>query len=467
MDIRPYWLFLDMNSFFAAVEQQVHPELRGLPIAVAPVLSDSTCAIAASYEAKAYGIRTGTNIGKARRMCPGLVVVEAGHSNYIEFHKKMMDVMKDTLPNAQKVSVDEVACRLWPGNEKTDGDAIKLARHIKEKIKTHLGEQMCCSVGIAPNAFLAKVATELHKPNGLVLLHREDIPQALLGLRLTDLPGIGRRMEARLHRCDIHTVGHLYAASPDRLRDAWGGVVGKRWWYMLRGHEEADYPLMNEAAQRSISHSHILPPEYRNERGTEAILLRLTAKAVQRLRIKGLTARGIGIYVRYTRDKSAVDDLLLDPALPTLGAYTTHFRRVDWKAFSGKRTEAADPYTWVTSARSLWKERPPVPSGYTYQQVGMVLTDLSPRTWITPSLFEEDLRWERIAKALDFVSSEFRQAHGSRPPVDLASVYWHHDQAPERVAFAKISDNDREKPPNPAFSPAKPSWRSLAPLGGR
>lgn len=444
---RPYWLFLDMNSFFAAVEQQVHPELRGRPIAVAPVLSDSTCAIAASYEAKAYGIRTGTNIGKARKMCPGLIVVEAGHGNYIEFHKKMMAVMQDTLPNAQKVSVDEVACRLWPGNEKTDGDAVKLARQIKEKIRKNLGEHMCCSVGGAPNAFLAKVATELHKPDGLVLLRSQDIPHALLGLKLTDLPGIGRRMEARLHRCDIHTIGHLYAASQEKLWRAWGGVVGKRWWYMIRGYEEADYPLMGETAQRSISHSHILAPEYRNESGAEAILLRLTAKAVQRLRIKELMAKGIGVYARYTLDRSrGYDDLQLDPALPVLGGYTTHFRRVDWKAFSGKRAEAADPYTWIASARSLWQKRPPVPPGYTYQQVGMVLTDLLPRSWVTLPLFEEDTRWERIARALDFVGDEYKELHGGRPPIDLASVYWHHDQAPERVAFAKISDDDREKP---------------------
>ncbi len=442
---RPYWLFLDMNSFFANVEQQVHPELRGRPVAVAPVISDSTCAIAASYEAKAYGIRTGTNIGKARRMCPGLVVVEAGHGNYIEFHQKMMAVMQDTLPNAQKVSVDEVACRLWPGNEKTDGDAVKLARDVKEKIRKRLGEHMYCSVGLAPNAFLAKVATELHKPNGLVLLHASDVPQALLPLRLTELPGIGRRMEARLHRCNIHTISHLYAASQEQLRNAWGGVVGKRWWYMLRGYEEADYPLMGEAAQRSIGHSHVLGPEHRNERGAEAILLRLTSKAVNRLRIKGLMARGIGVYTRYTRDRNLGDEVWQEAPEPALGGYTTHFRRVDWKSFSGRRTAAADPYTWITAARSLWQARPPAPPGYTYQQVGMVLTDLLPRVAVTLPLFEDDRRWERLATAMDFVNSHFQGKYQGRRPVDIGSVFWLYENAPERVAFAKISDDDREK----------------------
>ena len=165
MDLR--WLFLDMNSFFASCEQQDRPELRGRPVAVAPVDSDATSCIAASYEAKAFGIKCGTNVGEARRRCPELVVITGNHSVYAEYHRRILWLLRSILPDVRKLSVDEMACPLWGGNELTEGDAVALARRIKRALREHVGEQMICSVGLAPNAFLAKVATELHKPTAL------------------------------------------------------------------------------------------------------------------------------------------------------------------------------------------------------------------------------------------------------------------------------------------------------------
>lgn len=106
------WLFLDMNSFFASVEQQGHPKLRGKPVAVVPLLSDATCCIAASYEAKAFGVKTGTNVAEAKRLCPNLRIVEAKHGPYREYSKRIQAVVEDCLPVTEVWSVDEMVCRL-------------------------------------------------------------------------------------------------------------------------------------------------------------------------------------------------------------------------------------------------------------------------------------------------------------------------------------------------------------------
>src|ERR1700723_838578 len=106
------WLYVDFNSYFASVEQQMRPELRGKPIAVVPVETDSTCAIAASYEAKAFGVKTGTMIYAAKKMCPGLICVMAGHEHYVEFHERILDEIDHLIPVTAVCSIDEMACSL-------------------------------------------------------------------------------------------------------------------------------------------------------------------------------------------------------------------------------------------------------------------------------------------------------------------------------------------------------------------
>ncbi len=164
------WLFLDMNSFFASVEQQEHPELRGKPVAVVPMLADTTCCIAASYEAKAFGVKTGTNVAEAEaavsRTC-GWSRPSTGRTGSIR--RGFSKSVEQCLPVTEVWSVDEMVCKLW-ANERHLSDAIRLGEHIKARIKAEVGECLHCSVGLGPNPFLAKVAAELQKPNGLVVL---------------------------------------------------------------------------------------------------------------------------------------------------------------------------------------------------------------------------------------------------------------------------------------------------------
>ncbi len=177
-DLNLRWLYVDFNSYFASVEQQLHPELRGKPIAVVPVESDYTSAIAASYEAKAFGVKTGTRIKDAKKMCPGLICVLANHEKYVEFHQRICKEVENHIPVTAVCSIDEVACELM-NNESSVEQATKIALSIKKGIAANIGEYVKCSIGIAPNRYLAKVATDIHKPDGLTFIKGEDFSKRL------------------------------------------------------------------------------------------------------------------------------------------------------------------------------------------------------------------------------------------------------------------------------------------------
>src|SRR6201997_5412248 len=163
---RLQWLFLDLNSYLASVEQELRPELRDRPMAVVPLLADTTCCIAASYEAKKYGVRTGTQVGEAKRLCPGIVLVEARHEVYVDYHHRIVEAVESCVPVTSVMSIDEMACRLI-GREQPLLAALELAAKVKLAVRQKAGETLCCSVGLAPNRYLAKVASDMEKPDGL------------------------------------------------------------------------------------------------------------------------------------------------------------------------------------------------------------------------------------------------------------------------------------------------------------
>ena len=227
-------LALDLNSFFASCEQQERPELRGRPIAVVPLMAETTSCIAASYSAKKYGVKTGTRVAEARELCPGIEIVAARPPLYLAFHERIKTCVDRIAPIEAVTSIDEVICDL-PAGHKTPEKARTLALRIKQAMAAEVGECMTCSIGIAPNAWLAKVASDMQKPDGLVLINVQDLPHILHGLALRDLTGIGPNMEARLQRAGITTVQQLCAASKAELRRAWGGVEGEMMFRRLRG----------------------------------------------------------------------------------------------------------------------------------------------------------------------------------------------------------------------------------------
>ncbi len=287
-------LYVDFNSYFASVEQQLRPELRGKPVGVLAVMAETTCCIAASYEAKAFGIKTGTGVRDARKLCPDMIFVEARPPLYVEFHHKLIEIVESCTHVEKVLSIDEMVCKLT-GSQQLPENALKLAAKIKREIAKQAGEFIKCSIGIASNTFLSKVASNMQKPDGCVLIESHEIPQRLYGLRLRDLNGIGKQMEARLNRYKITTIEQLYAANRNQLQTAWGSVEGERMYDKLRGLE----PYYVKNPRSSLGHSHVMPPEQRNFSGVSAVLHRLLQKACMRMRSYDLLTSRIGVKVKF------------------------------------------------------------------------------------------------------------------------------------------------------------------------
>ena len=286
-------LYVDFNSYFASVEQQLRPELRGKPVGVLAVMAETTCCIAASYEAKAFGIKTGTGVRDARKLCPDMIFVEARPPLYVEFHHKLIEIVESCTHVEKVLSIDEMVCKLT-GSQQIPENALKLAAKIKRAIAKHAGEFIKCSIGIAPNTFLSKVASNLKKPDGCVLIEQHELPQRLYELPLRALNGIGRQMEARLNRYKITTVEQLYAANRNQLQTAWGSVEGERMYDKLRGLE----PHYVKNPRSSLGHSHVMPPEQRNFKGVSAVMHRLLQKACMRMRSYELLTSRVAVTVK-------------------------------------------------------------------------------------------------------------------------------------------------------------------------
>jgi len=273
------WLYLDLNSYFASVEQQLVPELRGRPVAVAPVATDSTSAIAASYEAKAFGIRTGTPIWRARAMCRDLVVVPARHEEYVRFHHAIIAEVERHVPVTAVCSIDEVACRLCD-NENGRAQVEQLAARIKAGIAANVGVALKSSIGVAPNRLLAKMASDMEKPDGLTVLEAASLHERLCTLRPGDIPGVGRNMERRLAAVGVVDMARILSLDPREARQVWGSVWGERLHWLLRGEDLAEIPTQ----RRSIGHSHVLGPDRRHPDRARLVARRLLMKAATRLR---------------------------------------------------------------------------------------------------------------------------------------------------------------------------------------
>ncbi len=416
------WLFLDLNSYFASVEQELQPRLRNRPIAVVPVMADTTCCIAASYEAKAFGVRTGTQVGDAKRLCPGIELVEARHEMYVGYHNKIVEAVESCVPVSSVMSIDEMACSLL-GREQPLVAALDLARRVKETIKRDVGSTLRCSVGLATNRYLAKIASDMEKPDGLVALTPDILKAALQNLVLRDLPGVGARMEKHLHARGIRTMEQLLTLDRGALSDVWGGVGGEKLWYWLRGEDFNDRELEH---QKSISHSHMLPPEFRTRDGAYAIAHKLLHKAAMRLRRDKLWATNITLAVKF--------------AVPKTQAKKLHYSGIPQSGWSHGMTviECQDNQTLVEALCKLWAE---LPMGELYQKpfyVGVWLGNLVPDHLHTLSLFsglETESRRTRLSTTMDALNLKF-----GTDTLFPASMLLAKSAAPTRIAFTSIPD---------------------------
>lgn len=379
------WLFLDLNSYFASVEQQENPALRGKPIAVVPMMTDGTCAIAASYEAKKYGIRTGTKIYDAKRMCPHLHLVLARHDKYVEYHHRILEEVVRHTPINKVWSIDELSSRL-PPNKRNREAATALAHRIREGIWKNVGEAINCSIGFAPNGYLAKVATNMMKPSGLVFLERDQLPGPLFDLKLRAFPGIGENMEVNLRERGITTTEQFWNLSPKQARKIWGSVEGEKFWYNLHGFE---VPVQDQPNRTIIGHSRILEPELRAPSVAKLVARRLVTKAAARLR-------------RYELYATSFD---------------VSFRTVDqqgWGA-SVKVSPSQDNFAFLKALDELWAALMTTYRPGLLKKVSINMSGLCERQQITPDLFDTasadfqklQKRNDKLSNAMDALNEKY------------------------------------------------------------
>ena len=416
------WLFVDLNSYFASVEQQARPELRGKPVAVVPMMADTTVCIAASYEAKAFGVKTGTVVADARRMCPELVFVEGRHELYTEYHHRVVEAVESCIPVAAVLSIDEMACRLM-GRERSLLAALELGRKVKASIRERVGTVLRSSVGIATNRYLAKVASDMEKPDGLVALSLDILPEALGRLELRDLPGIGARTEKRLNERGIRSMKDLLALSSEQAGEVWGSVWGERLWHWLRGE---DFEMSETEHLKSISHQHVLAPEMRTEEKAWAVAHKLLHKAAMRLRAAGLWASSIGLAIGFAVPRSEGTPVSRF-GVPARG----------WRE-ELKLSECQDNPMLIAALRRLWEMRP---RGAQYEHpyfVGVVLGDLVPDQLHTLNLFEaldaEQSR-VRLLKTMDAINQKYGLS--TLAPATMLAAF---KAAPTRIAFHSVPD---------------------------
>ncbi len=407
-------LFVDCDSYFASVEQHLDPALRGRAVGVAPVMAESSCCIAASYEAKACGVKTGTRVSDARLLCPGIAIVESKPEEYIRCHHRIIAAVEDCIHVEAVLSIDEMWAWL-PYNLRQPATVEAIGRKIKATVARDVSPVIKVSVGAAPNKYLAKIASKLRKPDGLCIIEQCELPEVLHPLELRDLTGVGRSMETRLHAAGIHTVASLCATSKPALRGVWGGVLGERLWHLLRGDEIPDLV----SARKSLGHSHVLPPDSRAPERAWPILCKLLHKACERLRFHGLLTASLTLQLAY----------LGGPA---------------W-GVALRSAETDSTLVLMRLLEQLWRERPA--PGARLLQVGVMLTQLCEHGNYTPPLFQlvndatgstgsTDTEKQR---RLDATLDQLRARYG-RGVVYFGSVQDDRDKAPMRISFTHIPD---------------------------
>jgi DNA polymerase-4 len=400
-------LLVDFNSYFASVEQQAQPRLRGKPLGVVPMLADTTVCIAASVEAKKFGVKTGTKVAEARRLCPGIEFVIARHELYIDTHHKAVAAVDSVVPVRAVLSIDEMDCELT-GRWRDPERALGLARKVKETLRGAIGECLRTSIGIGPNTFIAKTASDMMKPDGLVMIQKHELPGRLFDLEVRALSGVGKQMEKRLHREGIRTVRDLAARTRDEMRAIWGGVGGEVMFERIRGEEQ--HERVSETG--SISHSSVLAPERRNPGDSFAVMNRLVQKAAMRLRKSGHYAGRITVGLKYIDGSKWFEDMRL--------------------------VDTQDTKTFLHALDDIWTRRPK--HRRTILQVYMAFSDLVHEDKHTGSLFASEGKEKKLYDTLDALNARF-----GKQAVYFASAHEARDGGGMHIAFNHIPDPKTDK----------------------
>lgn len=293
--LRASVMFIDMNSFFASCEQQDRPELRNQPVVVCTYVAPHSPIIAPSIEAKKFGIKTGMRTNDAKKLCPHLIQVETSPNKYRDYHIKIMDILKSYSQDVIPKSIDEAVIN-FKNYHLVYKDLYQVALGIKRDITTKVGDWLKCSIGLAPNTFLAKLASDIQKPDGLVTITPDTIDEVLSKLKLESLPGIAKATALKLVMAGINSPLELRYAHPLFIRNALKSIVGY-YWHCRLNFMEVDLnskPYKSMQAMRQISRENRQSIQYLQD-----LMLALCMRLEKRMVSQQLYARSINLSFGY------------------------------------------------------------------------------------------------------------------------------------------------------------------------
>jgi len=286
-------LHVDMDAFYASVEQRDRPELRGKPVIVGGRPEERGVVAAASYEARKYGIRSAMPTARALRLCPHAVLLRPRMGHYRRISQRIREIFLSYTPWVEPLSLDEAFLDVT-GSERLFGPAERIGREIKRRIFQELG--LTCSVGLAPNKFLAKLASDHQKPDGFTVIRPEEVEGFLRDLPVEKLWGVGPATARKLRALGLRTVGDLRRLSKEELIGRFG-KWGLRLWERARGVDER--PVVPEREPKSLSRETTFPQDVHDDRELDQVLLQLTHEVVEDLKGEGRRARTVQIKVRF------------------------------------------------------------------------------------------------------------------------------------------------------------------------
>jgi DNA polymerase IV len=423
------FLHIDLNSFFASVEQQIHPEYRGKPLAVVPTMADTTSCIAASYEAKDLGIKTGTQVGEAKKICPDIILIAGDHADYAKYSHRIAEAVELACPVSHTPSIDEMVCQLM-GREQEPPRARKIALEIKQSIYENVGVALRCSIGMAPNRYLAKIASDMQKPDGLIGLLPSQLPRAIAHLDLRDLPGVGARTEVRLNAKGITTMEQLLALDREGMHKLMNSIWGDRMYHWLRGAPTGDdgAPVPGDV-QKSLGHSHVLAPEHRSPEGSWAVAHKLLHKAAMRLRMEHFYTGSLAVTIRYQLTREQAESRA---AHSKVKRHTSGIKNSGW-GMEARFRDCQDTLTLLEVLRSLWAQRP---QGAEFQKpffVGITLRNLIPESEHQDELFADPNNRADLSATMDKLNLKY-----GHTTLHFAGMLPARESAPTRIAFTQI-----------------------------
>ena len=368
-------IHLDMDAFFASVEVRERPELVGLPVVVGGPSKSRGVVAAASYVARKFGIHSAMPMSQATRLCPELICIPGNMPLYASVSKQIHEIFNRYTPEIEPLSLDEAFLDVR-GSLKLFGSAAEIAKRIKHDVKKEL--QLVISAGIAPNKFVAKIASDFDKPDGFVVVEEEDMQAFLDPLPIKRIWGVGKKTEQQLHNYGITTIKDLRSQSPRWLIDRFG-KQGDHIYRLANGRDKRE--VISDARAKSISNENTFLEDISNKETLTAYLSHLTEQVAARLREKDRKGKTVNIKIRFHDFTTIVRSKTLSES--------THQTEKIWQV-----------------VKYLFNEALP-PGHVAVRLLGVGVSGFSNETTHQGDLFSEETKYDDLDEITDEINQRF------------------------------------------------------------